>query len=92
MIFDGMRFRRRYDLQFRYTTEGDKYVDGSPMNHRAAYVVFFKKQSGKAVPLTGHGLTNKAFGVEKVVKGRRQNTIYLALDGLVYSTTFKRES
>ena len=88
MIFDGMRFRRRYDLEWRYATEGDTYADGRQV--KSNYAVFFRKQSGTDVPLTGHGLTNKAYGVEKVVKGKRQITIYLALDGKVYSTIFKR--
>lgn len=87
MIFDGMRFRRRYDLQWRYAVEGDTYVDGKPIPRN--YVVFFRTGSEKVIPLTGHALTSKAMGVEKVVKGRRQITIYLALDGLAYSTTFK---
>ena len=88
IVFDGMRFRRRYDLEWRYAKAYDKYVDGRviPSN----YAVFFRKKTGKDIPLTGHGLTNKAYGEERGTGSKRSTPIFLSLDGKVYSTTFRR--
>lgn len=69
MIFDGMKFRRSSTIEYYYPEQGP-------------FVFFRAIKTGRAIPLSGHSLTNMAYAED----GR----VLLVKDGMVYTSPKKR--
>jgi len=107
--FDGKSFRRSTHFTFRNPRPGECYVDGKPIDPRYCVFVriadcemkngcYVRESASKILPLTGHGLTNMAFGPwykRKTpfgpVQERWECRIYLAYDGRVYTHTHRSD-
>lgn len=77
MKFDNIDFKKNYDLDFRFTTDDDKYVDGTPMPKH--FMVILNKKTGEIIDgLTAHSLTNKLYGSWK----KRNSTYGIVVEHL----------
>lgn len=106
MRFDGLEFTRRKDLGCRDSRSDETYVDGSFIaNNYTVFVKIAdcrvrKRGNGRryydainapmAFPLTGHSLTNMAYGVSYQYEGEVYVPVYLAYKGKVYRARIKQ--